>query len=405
MKAQNKIFSQPLYPMRLIGSFVCVALGVITLQYTGEWHVWYVVALIVALTYPHIIRIIAGQLERRHKLELRASLIDAFLLGTTVYVMGFSAIPTISLMTIALANGVALGGIYFLMITLLSLAASIAIPTMLYGINFNPQNILLLNIIATAALFIYFIMFALVAYKRAILLQKSRADLRQQKNVVEIEKKKSENLLRALIPESIATTLEKDDTAEPAYHAATTILIADIIDFDRVSDTLTPKQLVDELNYCYKAFDQIVIRHNLEPLRTSGGSYISVAGAPVTSSTHASDTVKAAIEMQRFAIEYYNNRQLTGQADFQFRFVMHTGPLISGLISTRKFTFDVWGATVKIALKIKYKAKANDILLTQDVVDAIEEQLKISSLGLTSIDDENTIHIYTLDDLTDTKIV
>jgi len=404
LSAQNKIFSQPLYPMRLIGSWVCIALGAVTIQHTGVWHVWYIAMFLLALIYPHVVRIIAGQIERRHKLELRASLIDAFLLGTTVYIMGFSAIPALSLMTIALANGVALGGIYFLVVTMASIAVSIVIPTMLYGMNFDPKNILLLNIIAATMLFVYFIMFALVAYKRAILLQKSRTDLRQQKTVVEIEKKKSENLLRALIPESIATILENDQIAEPGYHAATTILIADIIDFDKASDTLNPKQLVDELNYCYKAFDQIVLRHNLEPLRTSGGSYVSVAGAPVSSSTHAIDAVKAAIEMQQFGTEYSNNRRPTGQADYEFRFIIHTGPLISGLITTRKFTFDVWGATIKTALKIKHKAEANHILLSQDTVDATGEQLKISSLGTVAIDDESTIHVYNLVELTETKV-
>lgn len=393
-----------MYPMRLVGSLACVSLSAVAVVYTGEWHVWYIVALLVALTYPHVVRIIAGQIDRRHKLELRASLIDAFVLGTTVYVMGFSAIPTLSLLTIALANGVALGGIYFLLVTMVSLAISITIPTILYGMNFDPKDILLLNVIAATMLFVYFIMFAQVAYKRAILQQKSRADLRHQKTVVEIEKKKSENLLRALIPESIATILENDQIAEPGYHAATTILIADIINFDRVSDTKNPKQLVDELNYCYKAFDQIVIRHNLEPLRTSGGSYISVAGAPVSNSAHATDAIKAAIEMKQFAIEYDNNRKPAGQPDFKFRFIIHTGPLISGLITTRKFTFDVWGATVKTALKIKAKAKANEIVLSQETVDASKQQLAISSLGPVSIDEENTIDVYTLDELTDTDL-
>ena len=90
-----------MYPMRLVGSLACVSLSAVAVVYTGEWHVWYIVALLVALTYPHVVRIIAGQIDRRHKLELRASLIDAFVLGTTVYVMGFSAIPTLSLLTIA----------------------------------------------------------------------------------------------------------------------------------------------------------------------------------------------------------------------------------------------------------------------------------------------------------------
>lgn len=386
--------------MRIIGSSSCIALGAVNVLNTGVWQLWYLAVLALAVIYPHAIRIISIQVDRRTKLEMRASLIDAFVIGTTIYVMGFSAIPTLALMTIGLANGMALGGIYFLFVTIGSIATSLLIPTLLYGFNYDPKNILLLNIISATMLLVYFMMFALVAYKRAVLLQKSRSDLRQQKAIVEIEKKKSENLLHALMPHSIATKLESEQSAEPCYHESTTVLIADIIDFDKATDTLNPKQLVDELNYCYKAFDQIVLRNNLEPLRTSGGAYISVAGAPVSSGTHAIDAIKAAIEMQRFCIEYSANHQLKGDTAFKFRFVIHTGPLISGLITTRKFSFDVWGATVRTAIKIKQKAEPNDILISQDTLSAtVEKQLNVSAFGAVSIDKENSLPVFILNEL------
>lgn len=109
-------------------------------------------------------------------------------MGSTVYIVSFSRIQTLSLMTIAFANGMAPGGFTFMCISVLSFAAGIVLPMIVYGFNYVPSSFLAMNLLSAATLLVYFIMFALVAYRRSVLLQESRRFQRQQRNVVEIEK-------------------------------------------------------------------------------------------------------------------------------------------------------------------------------------------------------------------------
>ena len=73
---------------------------------------------------------------------------DAFVLGSTVYVVGFSPIPALSLLTVALSNGMALGSVSFMSLTALSVMAGLFIPMAFYGSNYNPHDHLMMDMVS-----------------------------------------------------------------------------------------------------------------------------------------------------------------------------------------------------------------------------------------------------------------
>ncbi len=251
---------------------------------------------------------------------------DAFILGSTVHVVGFSAIPALSLLTVALSNGMALGSLSFMSLTALSLMVGMFIPVLFYGGNYNPQEHLLMDMFSAFFLLIYFILFAWVAYKRAILLKESRQELVQQKLVLEIEKKKSDSLLWAILPASVAKVFEASgDLCEPSVYDKVTLLVADVYRFHQGVETFGPVDVIAELNHCFKAFDKIVLRHGMEPLRTMGDAYLAVSGGPAPSDEgHAQKAVDVAVEMQRFAGERKTSQDTLDKAGLHFRVAVHT---------------------------------------------------------------------------------
>ena len=389
-------FARPLYPMRIFASSACIALGSIYVWNYKTFHFWYLVLLLLTLVYPHVSRYIAGQLERRKKFELGTSLFDAFILGSTIYVVGFSHIPTLSLMTVALANGMALGSISFMSLSAVAVAFGMVLSMMFYGVNYMPRDLLMLNVLSAAVLLLYFNMFALVAYKRSVLLQQSRRALREQKNIIEIEKRKSENLLWALLPASVATELETRNSVETRLHDDATLLIADIREFNRIARETDPGRLLADINHCFKAFDQIVHRHHLEPLRTVGDAFFAVAGIPVESATHAADAVNAAIEMRDFMAQYNQSRHAVNKPPFDFCFVVHSGPLISGLVETRKFTFDIWGDTVVTAAIMEHTAEGGEVTISETTLEKVTEDLVTRAAGTVRSKTGKDITLYTI---------
>lgn len=209
-----------------------------------------------------------------------------------------------SILTVAFSNGMALGGISFMCLSAVAAMAGMAIPTVFYGFHYAPRAHLLMDTVSGLFLLFYFILFAWVAYKRSILLKESREELRQKTLALEIEKKKSDSLLWALLPASVAAEFERNGTiGEACRHDPVTLLVADVHGFRSLFERFDPTAVMAEINHCFRAFDRIVLRHRMEPLRAVGDVYFAVAGGPVSNPGHAGDAVLAAAEIQRFAGE------------------------------------------------------------------------------------------------------
>ena len=60
------------------------------------------------------------------------------------------------------------------------------------------------------------------------------------------------------------------------------------------------QSLIEELDACFTQFDEIILRNNLEKLKTIGDSYMCAGGLPVENRTSAIDACLAALEIQSF---------------------------------------------------------------------------------------------------------
>ena len=104
---------------------------------------------------------------------------------------------------------------------------------------------------------------------------------------------------------------------------------------------------------CFFAFDEIVERHHLEKIKTIGDAYMAAAGLPGDHPTDAADMVRAAAEMQSFLIGHNAENAAAGRPFFSMRIGIHTGPVVTGIVGSKKFQYDVWGDTVNTAARIE----------------------------------------------------
>lgn len=374
---------RPIFPMRLLGTAACIIISWTYVSNFGEVRLWYLFLLALVLIYPHIIRKLSARAKSRRKIELGATLTDAFLIGSTVYIVGFSSIPTLSLLTIALSNGMALGSFPFMCLTALFLMVGMLTPAFFYGGNYNPQEHMLMDMFTAFFMLSYFILFAWVAYKRSILLKESRQELVQQTLALEIEKKKSDSLLWAILPASMAKIFEASgDLCEPSIYDEVTLLVADVYEFHHRVEAFGPVDVITELNHCFKAFDKIVLRHGMEAFRTMGDAYFAVGGGPVTSDIDlAQKAVDAAVEMQRFAGERKTSQDALDKAGFHFRVAIHTGPAVCGIMESHKFSFDVWGDTMGEILQMEKLGEPGDILVSEATCSRLKKKISAVSIG------------------------
>jgi class 3 adenylate cyclase len=184
--------------------------------------------------------------------------------------------------------------------------------------------------------------------------------LSQQHRLLRQEQERSERLLLSILPKSVADRLKHNPHATAEDCADATVLFADIVDFTRISSGLKPEALVAWLNDLFSAFDRLTERHGLEKIKTVGDAYMAVGGLP----QHHPDHARAAAEMALALREDVMTRGAPNGENLQVRIGMHSGPVVAGVIGTRKFSYDLWGDTVNIASRMESHGIPNGIQVT-----------------------------------------
>ena len=209
--------------------------------------------------------------------------------------------------------------------------------------------------------------------------------IRRTKKIIESEKDRSDNLLLNILPEETAEELKENGTAKARSYNNVTILFTDFKGFTELSATLSPPALVKEIHLCYKAFDEIMVRHNVEKIKTIGDAYMAAGGLPKPNDTHAMDVTKAALEIRDFMDKLIAVRKKAGKPYFEIRIGIHTGPVVAGVVGTHKFAYDIWGDTVNIASRMESNSEPGKINISDVTFDLIKDEFVCTPRGEISV--------------------
>lgn len=214
------------------------------------------------------------------------------------------------------------------------------------------------------------------------------------KNHFNEERQKSERLLINILPEAIAEELKLTNHVLPLQYLSASVLFTDFVAFSLIAREMQPKELVAELDRCFSFFDQVVDRHRMEKIKTIGDSYMCVGGLPIGNSTHAVDSVLAALEMCRFMELVKEAKSAAGERYWEVRFGINTGPLVAGVIGERKFTYDVWGDTVNTASRMESSGEPGRINISAATYEAVKDYFECESRGPVMVKHVGMVEMY-----------
>jgi PAS domain S-box-containing protein len=219
-----------------------------------------------------------------------------------------------------------------------------------------------------------------------ITIRKSTEDeLRQQRLV-------SEQLLLNVLPQPIAERLKRGQKTIADSFSSATVLFADIVNFSALASEISPTELIDLLNGIFSAFDHLADRHDLEKIKTIGDAYMVVGGLPKLRVKHTEAIADMALDMLQTISQFHgkNHQPIT------LRIGIHTGPVVAGVIGTRKFIYDLWGDTVNIASRMEAQGEAGRIQVTQTVRDRLKGQYLFQKRGAIDIKGKGEMTTYLL---------
>ena len=209
---------------------------------------------------------------------------------------------------------------------------------------------------------------------------------------LEVEKRKSDSLLLNILPrETVMRLSAGEDVIADAFDDVT-VLFTDFVGFTRFAGSLTPRQVVEALNRVFSAFDSLVLRFNVEKIKMIGDAYMAVAGLPAPRLDHAEAIADLALAMQRTLSEL--NPTLV--APLQMRIGIASGPVVSGVIGTHKFAFDVWGHTVNMASRHESYCEPGCIHVATETADRLREKFVLESRGIMHIRGRGEVETFNL---------
>ena len=192
------------------------------------------------------------------------------------------------------------------------------------------------------------------------------------------EKARSETLLLNILPEAVAEELKASGSATAKLYSHVTVLFTDFKNCTQVSERLSPQELVDELNTCFTAFDNLLAKYHVEKIKTVGDAYLAVAGLPVANENHAENMVSLALDIR----DYIKHRKATlGDRSFDIRIGVHSGEVVAGIVGVRKFAYDIWGDTVNTAARMEQNCPIGHINISESTHALVKDRFACAYRG------------------------
>lgn len=203
---------------------------------------------------------------------------------------------------------------------------------------------------------------------------------RKSNKIISEERNRAEQILLNILPADTAEELKQKGYVEAKRFEKATVLFTDFKEFTRFSESNSPENLVKSIDYYFTHFDEITSRHNLEKIKTIGDAYMCVGGLPVPNDSNPGDAVRAALEIADFVRSVKENKP-EGILPFEIRLGINTGPVVAGVVGTRKFQYDIWGVTVNLASRMESSSAPGQINISENTYRLIKDDFECEYRG------------------------
>jgi adenylate cyclase len=211
--------------------------------------------------------------------------------------------------------------------------------------------------------------------------------------IIEAERKRSDDLLLNILPEETAFELKHNGKVQAKRFESVTVLFTDFEGFTQYAENLSPEKLVESIDYYFSKFDAIIEKYDLEKIKTLGDSYMCAGGLPFPTEDHAHKMILVAQEILEF-VERSNRENPLNHTRFNVRIGINTGPVVAGVVGTKKFAYDIWGDTVNIASRMESNSAPGKINISENTFVIVKDSFDCEYRGEVEVKNRGMMKMY-----------
>lgn len=237
---------------------------------------------------------------------------------------------------------------------------------------------------------------------RKILQQKELLEKRQKE--LSEEKSKTEALLLNILPAPVAEELRNNKKVTPRYYKKVTIMFTDFKGFTTIAETMSPGEVVKELDACFMAFDHIIDRYEekvgrkcIEKIKTIGDGYMCAGGVPIANESNPLDVVRVALAMNEYMDKRKMEKIARNEPFFEIRIGVNTGSVVAGVVGKRKFAYDIWGDAVNLASRMESSGEVGRVNISGETYRFIKDKYFFTHRGKIQAKNKGEIDMYFVD--------
>jgi class 3 adenylate cyclase len=237
------------------------------------------------------------------------------------------------------------------------------------------------------------IILAILYYLRQRANRRTRGEMAEKNAMIEEKRRRSEQLLLNILPPAVAAELTVRNKVAARRYEHATVMFIDFVGFTKTAERLQPEELVAELDYCFSRFDDLIGRNRIEKIKTVGDAYICASGLS-DRNERPSDMIKAALQIQDFLKKFKEKRVEEGRPFFEARIGIHFGPVVAGVVGTKKFAYDIWGDTVNTAARLEEACEAGRINVSGTTREVVLDEFQWEYRGKVAAKNKGEMEMY-----------
>ncbi|HND10809.1 MAG TPA: adenylate/guanylate cyclase domain-containing protein [Pseudomonadota bacterium] len=209
-------------------------------------------------------------------------------------------------------------------------------------------------------------------------------------------------MLLNLIPSFIVEKLLQQKVVQPKAYRDCSVMFADVVSFSKIAFHLDPVSLLRRLDQYFSAMDRAARPFLIEKIKTIGDAYMAVSGIPNRRPSHAVDAALSVLHMLAALKRLTTTPQMVGSLDvtnWNFRFGMHSGPCIAGVLGSSRYLFDLWGDTVNIAARMESVGQGNVLTVSEAAQKHLAPFFQLRYVGEKSVKNIGEVKVYLVDRL------